>query len=322
MKIKRLNRDFSLLDNHLIAHKGIYGHYTQTNKDVVQNSFESCKIAIDNNIPFECDIRNTKDNIPVLAHDNVLNVINNKKVKVNKYTYEELCEMLKEKSPSKLEDVLKYNNGKVGIVVDAKEAHIFYSKYRRNLVKLLNLYSNKGEIILQSFNPFFMLSTRKRLKGVMTCQLICRGKTILDSFKTPKSLAYMYERIISLICFIARTDAINMENHSDAIWQIRTRYFISQTTCKMVSKKMKAQLEKVETSLYKGIKKFNKFVDKIQLKLVKIAHELTNKPVLAFTIEKESDFDKMNSLYIVNYIVDFSSYGVEEYIDRIKKLSS
>ncbi len=230
--------------------------------------------------------------------------------------------MLKDKAPAKLEDVLKYNNGRVGVVVDAKEAHIFYSKYRRNLVNLLNSYSDKGEIILQSFNPFFMLSTRKRLRNVATCQLICRAKTILDSFKTPKSLAYMYERIISLICFIARTDAINMENHYDAMWQMRTRYFISQKTCKMISKKMKNQLEKIETSLYKGKKRFNKFLDKIQLRLVKIAHELTKKPVLAFTIEKENDFDKMENLYIVNYIVDFSSYGVEEYIDKIKKLSS
>lgn len=167
-----------------------------------------------------------------------------------------------------------------------------------------------------------MLSTRERLKNVLTCQLICRGKTILDSFKAPKSLAYMYERIISLICFIARTDAINMENHSDAIWQMRTRYFISQNTCKMISKKMKNQLEKIETSLYKGKKRFNKLLDNIQLKLVKTVHELTKKPVLAFTIEKENDFDKMENLYIVNYIVDFSSYGVEEYIDKIKKLSS
>ncbi len=319
MYIKRLNRDFVLLDSSLIAHKGIYGHYKRNNKEVIQNSFESCKIAIDNNIPFECDIRNTKDDIPVLAHDNTILLDSGKKIKVNKYRYIELKEMLKNKCPSKLEDILRYNNGKVGVVVDAKEAHIFYSKYRENLSRVLNEYALKGEIMLQSFNPFFMLSLKKHIQNVVTGQLICRGKTILDSFRAPKTIAYIYERIISLICFIARTDVINMENHSDIVWQKRTRLFISKYTNKKIVGKAERLLRKIDTTLYKGMKKINKFADKMQLKLVKIAKELTQKPVLAFTIENEKDFNKMENLFIVNYIVDFSKYGVEEYIKRIKK---
>lgn len=318
MIVKRLNKDFSLLDDTLIAHKGIYGYSNKLKRKVEPNTYESCKFAIDNNIPFECDIRNTLDNVPVLAHDNTLAVIAKKKIKVNKYTYVELCQILKEKAPSKLEDVLKYNNGKVGVVVDAKEAHIFYSKYREKLSNILNKYSSKGEIILQSFNPFFMLSLRKRINNILTCQLICRGKTILDSFKAPKSFAYIYERIISIICFIARTDAINMENHSNSIWQKRTRLFISKKANTKVELKMKKLLEEVDKSLSKEKRKFNNFLDKVQLKLVKIANELTKKPVLAFTIEKDDDYNKMENLYIVSYIVDFSKDGVEEYIKKIK----
>ena len=321
MIVKRLNKNFSLLDNDLIAHKGIYGYSQKMKRYIKPNSYDSCKIAIDNNIAFECDIRNTLDNIPVIAHDNVISVINNKKIKVNKHTYEDLCNILKDETPPKLEEILKYNNGKVGVIVDAKEAHIFYSKYRDNLANLLNNYSSSGEIMLQSFNPFFMLSIRKHLKGIMTCQLICRAKTILDSFKTPKSLAYMYERIISIICFISRTDAINMENHSNAKWQKRTRFFISKSTNTKIALRRKKLVEKLESSLYKGIKKFNKLIDKIQLKLVKFVHELTKKPVLAFTIEKESDYNEMENLYIVSYIVDFSLYGIEEYINKIKNRS-
>ena len=75
MIVKRLNKDFSLLDDTLIAHKGIYGYSNKLKMKVEPNTYESCKIAIDNNIPFECDIRNTLDNVPVLAHDNTLAVI-------------------------------------------------------------------------------------------------------------------------------------------------------------------------------------------------------------------------------------------------------
>lgn len=318
MYIKRLNREFVLLDNSLIAHKGIYGYFNKEKKEIMQNSFESCKIAIDNSIPFECDIRNTKDDIPVLSHDNIIVLENGKKIKVNKYRYNDLKELLQNKCPSKLEAVLKYNNGKVGVIIDAKEAHIFYSKYRENLSQVLNKYALNGEIMLQSFNPFFMLSLKKHIKNVVTGQLICRAKTILDSFRAPKTVAYIYERIISIICFISRADVINMENHSDVIWQKRTRLFISKHTNKKVVGRAERLLNKMDNTLYKGIKRFNKFVDKMQLKIIKIAKELTQKPVFAFTIKSNKDFNKMENIFIVNYIVDFSKYGVEEYITRIK----
>ena len=85
MLIKRLNKNFSILDKEqLIAHKGIYGYSTIFKRYVKPNSFESCKLAIDNNIPFECDVRNTKDNICVLAHDSVIKH-DEKEIKINKY---------------------------------------------------------------------------------------------------------------------------------------------------------------------------------------------------------------------------------------------
>ena len=268
----------------------------------------------DNNIPFECDVRNTKDNICVLAHDSIIKH-DEKEIKINKYTYQELCDMLGNDAPARLEKVLEYNNGKVAIVVDAKEAHIFYSKYRENLAKLLNRYSSIGEILLQSFNPFFMLSMRSHLKDVLTGQLICRGKTILDSFKAPKSIAYTYERIISLICFISRTDIINMENHSEPKWKKRTKYFTSKNANLNIIAKREYLQDKIENSKIK----LNNILDKMQLRLVEMAYKLTKKPVLTFTIQDKSEFDLMENLYIVNYITDFSKLGIEEYIRKIKK---
>lgn len=168
MIVKRLNKDFSILDKNLIAHKGIYGYSSKLKENIEANSFDSCQLAIDNDIPFECDVRNTADNIAVLAHDNIMYDSNGKKIKISKYTYNELCSILGKNVPAKLEDVLRYNDGRVGVIVDAKEAHIFYSRYRDNIAKLLNKYASKGEVMLQSFNPFFMLTMRKHLKGVLT----------------------------------------------------------------------------------------------------------------------------------------------------------
>lgn len=313
MYIKRLSKNFSLLDNMLVAHKGIYG--TQIFRDdIAPNTFESCKMAIDNGIPFECDVRNTKDNCAVLAHDNYVEY-EGSKIKINKYTYQDLVDMLGDDAPTRLEDVLKYNNGKVPIIVDAKEAHIFYSKYRDNIAIALNYYARKGEILLQSFNPFFMLSMREHLEGVLTGQLICRGKTLLDSFRAPKSVAYLYERIISLVCFIARTDVIVMENHTDEKWHKRARLFISEKE----SKRVMTAKEKLQENLAKSRRFFSSLADKIQLKLVKFAHDLTNKPVMAFTIHDESEFNSMENLYIRTYIVDYSEKGTKEYISKIKK---
>lgn len=319
MIVKRLNKDFCLLDNSLIVHKGIYGYSYKLKRYVKPNSFDACKLAIDNNIDFECDIRNTFDNIPVVIHDSFVRNINGKKIKISKFSYSELSKILKENTPPKLEDILEYNNGKVGVIVDAKEAHIFYSKYRENLSRLLNKYSLKGEIILESFNPFFMLSLRKHIKNVVTCQLICRGKTILEAFRTPRSIAYIYERIISVICFISKADVIGLENHANIKWQRRNRYFLSQKTNNKIELKRKKIANKLENSIYRGIGNIIKIMDKIQLKIIKFAYELTKKPILAFTIKRESEYNLMESLYIISYIVDFSSKGTEEYINMINK---
>lgn len=317
MYIKRLNKEFTILENNLIAHKGIYGKNI-LGRTIEPNSFKACKLAIDNNISFECDVRNTKDNVPVLAHDNYITTRDGKEVKISKYTYGELLRLTNNKITT-LEEVLRYNNGKVGVIIDAKEAHFFYSKYRRNLFEVVNKYIQKGEIMLQSFNPFFMLSVRKHAKNIMTGQLICRAGTILDSFKAPKTIAYAYERIISLICFIARTDVIDMENHEENRWHIRTKFFISKKTSDKVANKFDELLERINDDLYKGRLKLRKFLDKVQLKLVKATRELTKKPVFAFTIEDESEMENMENQFIVNYIVDYSKLGVEKYIAKIKK---
>lgn len=312
MYVKRVDKDFKILDvYHIIAHGGIYGNFTNrngSNRFIESNTYISCKLAIDNNIPFECDIRQTKDDIPIITHDNVFDV-EGKEYKFSRMNYSEIKELLGKKAPCTLKKVLEYNNGRVPVLIDAKESKfIVYSKYRRNLCDLLNEYAQIGEIALQSFNPVFMLVMREYLVGVLTIQLICRAQTLLSVFDSPKLLARSYEKIISVICVIARTDAINMENHEDIGWRFKTRFFHDSLYC-----------EKIE----EFVSEINEKIDKFQYKAVRVVSNLTRKPVLSWTIRSEEEFfimeTKGKKSLIQNWVVDFSAEGVERYIEKMKK---
>ncbi|MDO4282773.1 MAG: glycerophosphodiester phosphodiesterase family protein [Clostridia bacterium] len=309
MYIERLKRNFEILDHkNFISHGGIYGYSELCEREVKQNTVEAISFSIENGIPFECDIRGTKDNIPVLSHDDEVTLSDGRKIKISKTKYADLVEIAGTEAPELLEAALQVNSGRVPCLIDAKEAKFFlYSHYRKNLANILNRYAAMGEIALQSFNPAFMLVMRRHLKGVLTLQLVCRAQTVLDVFKAPKRAANIYEKMVSFVCFIARTDAINMENHEDKRWKFSTRAFHSDEFYNAV--------EEILDTLTKG-------TDRIQYFLVKTVNELTKKPVLAFTIKDESEFDAIEGNLISNYIVDFSHLGAENYIDKIKSLKA
>lgn len=307
MYIDRLKKNFLILDNNnFISHEGIYGYSTSLGREVRPNTVESIRIAVENDISFECDIRGTKDNIPVLSHDDDIVLSDGRSFKISKMNYADILSFAGSEAPELLEEALEINSGRVPCLIDAKEAKFFlYSEYRKNLSKMLNYYAKMGEVALQSFNPIFMLVMRGHLRGVLTLQLVCRAQTVLSVFKAPKSAAAIYEKMASFVCFIARTDAINMENHDDKSWKFSTRAFHSSEFYDTV--------EEVMNTLNKGS-------DKIQYLLVKMVKELTRKPVLAFTVTKEDDFNAIEKNLISNYIADFSHLGVEGYIKKIKEL--
>ena len=307
MYIERHGKEFTILDNNNpISHGGIYGYYRKKGREVKQNTLEAILLSVVNGIPVEFDIRKTKDDIAIISHDDEILLSNGLKIKISKTSYTDILRIAQNEAPATLEEVLRVVDGRVPVLVDAKEVNFFlYSKYRKNLTLLLNQYAQKGEIALQSFNPAFMLVMRKHLKGVLTLQLICRAQTVLSVFKAPKRAAAIYEKLVSFICFIARTDAINMENHSDKKWKRVTRAFHSD--------EFSVKVEELLDSL-------NKKSDKIQYFLVKMVHNLTKKPVLAFTVTEEEEFWAIKGNIISNFIVDFSHLGVEEYIRKMKEI--
>ena len=83
----------------LIAHRGL------TNKYIKENTLEAFNNAIENGfIGFECDVRLTKDNVPVICHDPFIDRTSNRRGLIRNYTYKELKKINfgSKKVPSKI----------------------------------------------------------------------------------------------------------------------------------------------------------------------------------------------------------------------------
>ncbi len=267
MYVKRLKRNYVLLDKP-IAHKGLHG------KNIRENSIEAIQTAIDHSIPFEIDIVQTRDNIPVIFHDFVIE-IKNKIYQINNLTYDQLIKISeKQLYIPTLEEVINANYNETPMVLDFKETgFIFMSNYRKNIINLLKDYH--GEYAIQAFNPFFLLRMKRELKNALTGQLVCRGKTLIDTlgfYKTPY-IGKFYEILQSTICVISSSDYIGLEIHPSTKWN------------------------------YKAAKLLFEKIDLIQNSIVGITSAITKKPVLGWTVNKAEDL-YISPSFFTNYIFD------------------
>lgn len=279
MYIERLKRNCSLLDLP-IAHKGVFDSLTSSG-----NTLEAIKLSIEKNIPFEIDIVQTKDDIPIVFHDFYISV-NGEDVAISQLT---LSEIKNHKNVTTLEECIKLNNGKVPMVLDFKESTLFkLTKYRKNIISLLENY--KAEYALQSFNPFFVLIMGRKLPNALRGQLVCRGKTVIDTFtmKNPESVARLYERLMSTICYIARSDYIGLEVSKSKRWNNKIEWFLNDTT------------------------------DDVQNAVVEIASKVTKRPIIGWTLTSSKELKISPTIY-ANYI--FEPEKFEDYEAFMKEIS-
>ena len=133
-------KDMEFLKMGYVSNKGIYN-----NIDIYENTLESFKEAIDNNLIINLKIRLTKDKELVIYNDNNLTRLMNLKDKISTTTYEELLFLNKYHIPT-LDEVLKLINGKVPIIINPKgNDHKYY--LQKELVKLLETYEGKFAIL-------------------------------------------------------------------------------------------------------------------------------------------------------------------------------
>ncbi len=281
MYIERLKRDSVILDLP-IAHRGMFGKVNNIN--ILENSYNSIKTSIENKLPFEIDVVRTKDDIPIVHHDFSI-TIEGQDFAISELTLEVLNKYKKKGVINfiTLEECIALNNGSVPMILDFKETSFFrMTKYRKNVVSLLKDYF--GEYAIQSFNPFFIFTMGKKLPTAVRGQLICRGKTLIDTFKieNPKKIGSLYERLMSFICWLANSDYIGLEVSKSKRWNSKIEEFVFTTT------------------------------DEVQNTMVELASKVTKRPVIGWTLTDLSEL-KISPKVYDNYIFEpdkFENYDM------------
>jgi glycerophosphoryl diester phosphodiesterase len=133
-----------------IAHKGLHSNDSR----IPENSIPAFQKSIEHKLPIELDIQLTQDNNIIVFHDYNLQRICGLNKLVKKCTLTEIKELNLLNSGYQiplLTEVLELVQGKVPILIDIKNRNKA-GKLEKLLVQELENY--KGDIAIQSFNPF------------------------------------------------------------------------------------------------------------------------------------------------------------------------
>lgn len=136
-----------------------------------ENSYAAIKRAVDLGYGVEFDVHLTRDNIPVVFHDDTLSRICGVKGYIRDYTYEELQQFrllgTNERIPA-FADILKMVNGRVPLIIEYK--------VERNADKLCSICDKilsdyKGLYCIESFHPLAVRWYKKHRPNIVRGQL-------------------------------------------------------------------------------------------------------------------------------------------------------
>lgn len=161
--------DYKPFFGHMYAHRGLHNmnpaiqrlkNIGQSAKDIEkeegrfpENSYAAIKRAADLGYGIEFDVHLTKDNIPVVFHDDTLNRICGVKGNLRDYTFEELQQFrllgTQERIPA-FADILKMIDGRVPLIIEYK-----VEKNADKLCRICDgiLSNYKGLYCIESFHP-------------------------------------------------------------------------------------------------------------------------------------------------------------------------
>ena len=161
--------DYKPFFGHMYAHRGLhnmnpaieklknigggFGQQAAPDEKLPENSYAAIQRAADLGYGIEFDVHLTKDDIPVVFHDDTLNRICGVKGNLKDYTYEELQQFCllgtKERIPA-FADILKMVDGRVPLIIEYK--------VENNADKLCSICDSilsdyKGLYCIESFHP-------------------------------------------------------------------------------------------------------------------------------------------------------------------------
>lgn len=124
--------DYKPFFGHMYAHRGLHNmspaiqklkNIENSSEKLPENSYAAIKRAADLGYGIEFDVHLTKDDIPVVFHDDTLNRICGVKGNLRDYTYEELQQFrllgTQERIPA-FAEILKMVDGRVPLIIEYK----------------------------------------------------------------------------------------------------------------------------------------------------------------------------------------------------------
>lgn len=197
------------------AHRGLYS----SDQKVPENSIEAFRKAVDAGYGIEFDIEMTKDNIPVVFHDDNLKRMTGMNKLLRKCTYGELQTLSLAKTGYKiplLSQVLALINGRVPLIIEIKTTP-YYKKVCSLTLAQLRRY--QGKYCVESFNPLIVMWFRKNAPQILRGQLsmvfknnadigalqkIVLSSMLLNVLARPQFIAYRYSDYCSLPLYLCR----------------------------------------------------------------------------------------------------------------------
>ena len=194
----RLNSSHWLLATP-IAHRGLW------NEEIPENSLLAYKNAIESGYPIEIDVHKSKDGVLFVFHDDNLLRMTGVDALLHEKTSTEIKALnllsTEEKIPT-LSEVLETVSGKVPLLIEIKNQPD--STVVDDTIALLREY--KGEFAIQSFNPTYIIKTKK-LAPEFIRGILGGGKADGSKFKT-----FIIKKMP--LNFLAKPDFISF-NHTD-----------------------------------------------------------------------------------------------------------
>ncbi len=140
----------SWIVNKPIAHRGFFNY-----SDAPENSLKSFERAIEKGYAIELDVHIIADDTIIVFHDKELSRMTGKDGYTKNLTLEKLKDYKLGKSNETiptLKQVFDLVNGRTPILIEIKDFSLNDCKLEKQLLKLMREY--KGELAIQSFNPF------------------------------------------------------------------------------------------------------------------------------------------------------------------------
>lgn len=199
-----MNMDNNVFDSWLtkqpVAHRGLHDDAAP------ENSIAAFEKAIARGFAIETDVQVTKDGVPLIFHDDLLDRMTNGQGDVREKTFNEICDLTLNGSEEKIPlftEFLRFVDGRVPLLIEIKD-HKNIGEAEKIIYNYLAEY--KGKYAVQSFNPFII----KWFKQNTTCTA-----GVLSSSFDKVPLAFWKKIVLKKLWMLknCKADFVSYEQH-------------------------------------------------------------------------------------------------------------